>query len=101
MDISQIETTYRLKLYITGQTMKSDLAVGNIHKIFEDLSIPFELTIIDVLERPDLAEEDMVLATPTLIKTSPMPVRRIIGDLSDKKSVKIGLGLTLYEKKNQ
>ena len=101
MDISQIETTYRLKLYITGQTMKSDLAIGNIRQIFEELSIPFDLTIVDVLERPDLAEEDMVLATPTLIKTSPMPIRRIIGDLSDKKSVKVGLGLTLYEKKNQ
>ena len=101
MDISQIETTYRLKLYITGQTMKSDLAIGNIRQIFEELSIPFDLTIVDVLERPDLAEEDMVLATPTLIKISPMPIRRIIGDLSDKKSVKVGLGLTLYEKKQQ
>ena len=101
MDIPQVDIAYKLKLFITGQTVKSDLAVGNIHQIFEDLAIPFDLRIIDVLERPDLAEEDMVLATPTLIKTSPMPIRRIIGDLSDKKSVKVGLGLTLYEKKNQ
>jgi circadian clock protein KaiB len=95
----QTTTNFKLKLYITGQTMKSDLAIGNIHQIFEDLSIPFELTIIDVLERPDLAEQDKVLATPTLIKSSPLPIRRIIGDLSEQKSVKIGLGLSLFEKK--
>lgn len=101
MENSHTDQTYKLKLFITGQTVKSDLAIGNIHRIFDNLGIPLDLRIIDVLERPELAEEEKVIATPTLIKTSPLPVRRIIGDLSELKSVKIGLGLNIYENSRQ
>ena len=57
----------------------------------EELSAEYELQIIDVLENPQMAEDDRILATPTLIKQLPLPLRRIIGDLSDKDKVLLGL----------
>ena len=85
--------TYHLKLYITGQTANSDHAIANLRQIFERSGLDYELSIIDVLEHPRHAEEDRVLATPTLIKLAPLPVRRIIGDLSNTDRVIVGLGL--------
>jgi circadian clock protein KaiB len=85
---------YRLKLFITGQTSRSSRAITNLRRICEDeLGTDYELHIIDVLERPQLAEDQRILATPTLIKEFPLPVRRIIGDLSDTKKVLLGLEL--------
>ena len=85
---------YQLKLFVTGQTLRSSRAIMNLRRICEEeLGTGYELDIIDVLERPQLAEEERVLATPTLIKKSPLPVRRIIGDLSDTKQVLRGLEL--------
>lgn len=77
-----------MKLFIAGRSPRSDLAIENLHRILagnpdDDL----ELTVIDVLEDPQLAEDDFVLATPTLIKVAPTPSRRIIGDLSDRTSL--------------
>ena len=95
----KISSGYRLKLFITGQTAKSDIAISNIQKIFSQMDVPLDLTIIDVLEQPELAEDSRILATPTLIKISPLPVRRIIGDLSDEKKVCSGLGLPLAAQK--
>jgi circadian clock protein KaiB len=83
-----------LKLFVTGQTIRSGRAIANLRRICEeDLGTEYELTIIDVLERPQLAEDEKILATPTLIRESPLPVRRIIGDLSDTKQVLLGLDL--------
>lgn len=74
-----------LKLYVTGQTPRSVRAIVNLRDICEsEWPDRYEIVIIDVLERPQLAEEARILATPTLIKELPPPVRRIIGDLSDK-----------------
>jgi circadian clock protein KaiB len=85
---------YVLKLYITGQTPRSAQAIAHLQRICADwLNGQCEITVIDVLERPDLAEQDKVLATPTLIKASPQPARRVIGDLSDIERVMWGLGL--------
>jgi circadian clock protein KaiB len=85
---------YLLKLYITGQTSRSERAVANLRRICEeDLGGLYEIMIIDVLERPSLAEDEKILATPTLIKQLPPPLRRIIGDLSDKEKVLLGLDL--------
>jgi len=85
---------YLLKLFITGQTPRSTYAVANLSRICHDaLQDQCEVLIIDVLEHPELAEEDKVLATPTLIKASPPPARRVIGDLSDVQKVIWGLGL--------
>jgi circadian clock protein KaiB len=85
---------YLLKLFITGQTLRSSRAITNLRRICEEeLGTDYELVIIDVLEQPQLAEDDKILATPTLIKEHPPPVRRIIGDLSDTKQVLLGLEL--------
>ena len=83
-----------LKLYITGKTPRSERAVANLRKICEeDLRGQYELAVVDVLERPQLAEEEKILATPTLIKELPPPLRKIIGDLSDTEKVLLGLDL--------
>lgn len=85
---------YVLKLYVTGRTPRSERAIANLRRICDaDLEGRYELTIIDVLERPQLAEDEKILATPTLIKELPPPLRRIIGDLSEKESVLLGLDL--------
>jgi circadian clock protein KaiB len=81
-----------LKLYVTGQTPRTQLAVANLKRICEeDMHGQYELQIIDVLEHPQQAEDDRILATPTLIKQLPPPLRRVIGDLSDKHKVLLGL----------
>ena len=80
-----------LKLYVTGQTTRSQRAIVHFRQIVKVLEA--DLKIIDILENPQMAEEDAILATPTLIKASPKPIRRIIGDLSDNKKVLLGLGL--------
>ena len=85
---------FKLTLYITGQTPRSGRAIANLRKICEEgLCGKYELTIVDVLEQPQLAENERILATPTLIKELPQPVRRIIGDLSNKEKVLLGLDL--------
>lgn len=85
---------FKLKLYITGQTPASERAIANLRRICKDkLHGQFELVVIDVLERPQLAEDEKILATPTLIKELPLPLRRIIGDLSDKEKVIMALGI--------
>lgn len=74
--------------------MRSDMALKNLRKTLSELTEDdFELNVIDVLEHPQLAEDEFVLATPTLIKTWPLPIRRTIGDLSDKQSLLRGLDL--------
>lgn len=94
---------YLLKLYITGQTPRSARAIANLRRICEEeLGGRYELIIIDILERPQLAEDERILATPTLIKELPLPMRRIIGDLSATEKVLLGLDLRPYpESKNQ
>ena len=88
------ELILRLTLYIAGQTPRAERALLNLRRIVEDdMGMPFELEVIDVLERPDLAEEALILATPTLVKESPLPARRLIGDLSDTHKVLRGLNL--------
>ena len=83
---------FKLTLYITGQTPKSQRAIANMQRICEEeLAGQYELVIIDVLERPRLAEDQKILATPTLIKELPLPLRRVIGDLSDTEKVLLGL----------
>ncbi len=90
---------YVLKLYITGHTPKSDQAIANLKSLCEkELKDQYELDIIDVLENPQLAEDEKILATPTLIRELPPPLRRIIGDLSNTD--KVLLGLDLFPKNN-
>ena len=85
---------FLLKLYVAGSTPRATLAIENLKRICEsDLSGRYDLQIIDVLEHPELAEQDKILATPTLIKQLPPPLRRVIGDLSDSEKVLLGLEL--------
>lgn len=88
-----------LKLYVTGQTTRAQTAISNLTQICQkDLEGEYELQVIDVLERPQLAEDEKILATPTLIKELPPPIRRVIGDLSDSDKVLLGLDLRLKNK---
>jgi len=84
-----------LKLYVTGQTANSAKAIENMKDVLKNgLSDLYKLKVIDVVKNPQLAEEDKILATPALVKALPPPVRKIIGDLSDKEKVLLGLDLT-------
>ena len=86
-------SAYALTLYVTGQTVRSARAVATLRWICEQLRGACELTIIDVLERPQLAEDERIVATPTVIRQRPAPPRRLIGDLSDIGKVILGLDL--------
>lgn len=89
--------TYVLKLYVAGNTPNSVRALKTLKTILEqEFQGVYALKVIDVLKNPQLAEEDKILATPTLAKVLPPPVRKIIGDLSDREKVLIGLDL-LYD----
>ncbi|PJA27992.1 MAG: circadian clock protein KaiB [Zetaproteobacteria bacterium CG_4_9_14_3_um_filter_54_145] len=83
-----------LKLYVAGQSPKSIKAIANIQKICrENLHGRYELEVIDLYERPELAQADQIVALPTLIRKLPPPLRRIIGDLSDTERVLVGLDI--------
>jgi circadian clock protein KaiB len=77
---------------VTGRSPRAETAIENLRRICEEeLEGEYELEIIDVLEDPDAADHDKILATPTLIKQLPPPLRRVIGDLSNKDKVLLGL----------
>jgi circadian clock protein KaiB len=83
---------YVLRLYITGTTPRSLRAVANLQQILAGQpSELFDLEVIDIYQRPEAASEHQIIAAPTLVKLSPEPVRRIIGDLSDNERVLRGL----------
>lgn len=85
---------YLLRLYISGVTPKSTQAILNIKKICEEnLRGRYELEVVDIYQQPTLAKDEQIIAAPTLIKKLPIPLRRIIGDLSDSERVLIGLDL--------
>lgn len=83
---------YLLKLYVTGMNARSRQAIANLRDICEnDLGGRYHMEVVDILERPQLAEDERILATPLLIKRLPPPLRRVIGDLSDRERVLLGL----------
>lgn len=85
-----------LRLYVAGQTPKSLAALANLRKVCDEYLLPkykIELEIIDLFEKPQLAAADQILAIPTLVRRLPVPVRKIIGDLSDTERVLVGLDL--------
>ncbi len=85
---------YLLRLYVTGTTSRSVKAIENIKKICEEhLKGRYELEVIDLYLRPDLAQKEQIIAAPTLVKKLPVPLRRIIGDLSGTDRVLVGLDL--------
>lgn len=94
-EYSETETeNWALRLYVAGQTPKSLKAFVNLKKICEEnLEGRYRIEVIDLLENPQLAKGDQILAIPTLVRKLPEPVKQIIGDLSNTEKVLIGLDL--------
>lgn len=85
---------YVLRLYVTGTTPKSMRAIANIKQVcVEHLQGRYNLEVIDIYQRPSLAAGEQIVAVPTLIKKLPLPLRKLIGDLSDTERVLLGLDL--------
>jgi circadian clock protein KaiB len=83
-----------LRLYVAGQTERSVRAFDNLKRLCEDhLAGRYRLEVIDLLRDPKLARGDQIIATPTLVRKLPQPVRKIIGDLSNTERVLVGLDL--------
>ncbi len=88
------EEIWNLRLYVAGQTPKSIAAFANLKKICEEnLKERYKIEVIDLLENPQLAKGDQILAIPTLVRRLPPPVKKIIGDLSNTLRVLVGLDL--------
>jgi circadian clock protein KaiB len=89
---------YQLRLYVAGQTPKSLLAFRNLKQICEEhLQGRYEIEIIDLVENPQLARGDQILAVPTLVRRLPEPIKKIIGDLSNTERVLVGLDLRVRQ----
>ena len=92
------QSKYVLSLYVSGSTLKSALAVRNIKQICEQyLKDRYALEVIDVYQQPNLARDEQIVAVPTLIKRIPLPLRRLVGDMSNLKKVLFGLDLRIQE----
>lgn len=86
--------TWELRLYVAGQTPKSMAAFSNLKKLCEEhLQGQYRIEVIDLLENPALAKGDQIFAIPTLVRKLPEPIKKIIGDLSNKERVLVGLNL--------
>jgi circadian clock protein KaiB len=93
-DNDKKKTRYLLKLYVAGTTAKSMSAIANIKKLCkEELPDECDLEVIDVYQQPKLAKGEQIIATPTLVKKLPAPLRKIIGDFSNFEDVIVGLEL--------
>jgi circadian clock protein KaiB len=91
-------TRYALRLYITGQTPRSRQSVENLRALC-DKYIPgqFDLEVVDIYQQPAMAAAGQIIAAPTLIKSMPLPLRRLVGDFSDQSRVILGLDIKLDE----
>ena len=90
----KLPETWELRLYVAGKTPKSVTAFNNLKKYCEEhLQGKYKIEVIDLLEKPQLAEGDQILAIPTLVRRMPEPIRKIIGDLSNEEKVLVGLNI--------
>ncbi|HEX2608320.1 MAG TPA: circadian clock KaiB family protein [Flavisolibacter sp.] len=88
------EMKWELRLYVAGNTAKSVAALSNLKKYCEEhLKGQYQIEVIDLLVHPQLAEGDQILAVPTLVRKVPVPIRKIIGDLSNEEKVLVGLNI--------
>lgn len=88
------EETYVLRLYVTGMTPRSSRAISTIKAFCEEhLAGRYDLEVVDIYQQPALARDEQIIATPTLVKKLPLPLRRFIGDLSDKERMLFGMDL--------
>jgi circadian clock protein KaiB len=94
------EEIWELRLYVAGQTPKSVTALANLKKYCEEfLKGRYQLEVIDLLQNPQLAAGDQILAIPTLVRKVPVPIRKIIGDLSNQERVLVGLDIRAIDGK--
>jgi circadian clock protein KaiB len=97
-DFHSLQTKYVLRLYINGSTLKSTLAVKNIKQVCEQhLRGRYDLEVIDINQQANLARDEQIVAVPTLIKRLPLPLQRLVGDMSDLDKVLFGLDLRMRE----
>jgi circadian clock protein KaiB len=90
---------YVLRLYITGMTPRAQDAIRNIKRICEEeLKGRYGLEVIDIYQQPELAKKEQILAAPTLIRMLPLPLRKLVGDMSDRERVVVGLEITPEKK---
>jgi circadian clock protein KaiB len=95
------EETWELRLYVAGKTIKSVTALNNLKKYCEEhLQGKYQIEVIDLLEKPQLAEGDQIFAIPTLVRKVPEPIRKIIGDLSNEEKVLVGLNIRPVNKES-
>lgn len=88
------QAKYRLKLYVTDHTLRSRQALAQLRRLCEEqFPHDYELEVVDVLDHPDEAAAQRILATPTVVRELPHPIRRIVGDLADMGKVLAGLAL--------
>jgi circadian clock protein KaiB len=88
------ESKYILRLYVTGSTPRSARSIFNLRNFCEDRLLGrYQLEVIDIYQQPELARAQQIIAAPTLIKSLPLPLRRLVGDLSDRERVLVGLDL--------
>ncbi len=89
----EVERWY-LRLYVAGQTPKSLVALMNLKRYCEEnLQGRYEIEVVDLVEHPELAESDQIVALPTLVRRLPPPIKKIIGDLSNKEKILVGLAI--------
>ena len=89
---------YSLRLYVAGQTPKSVLALKNLKQICDEhLQGRYDIEVIDLVQNPQLARGDQILAVPTLVRRLPEPIKKIIGDLSNTERVLVGLDLRMRQ----
>jgi circadian clock protein KaiB len=88
------EALWELRLYVAGQTPKSITAFSNLKRLCEEhLRQRYKIEVVDLFKHPELAQEDQIVALPTLVRKLPEPIRRIVGDLSNSHRVIVGLNL--------
>jgi circadian clock protein KaiB len=86
---------YVLRLFVTGTTPRSARAIANLRRVCEEhLQGEYDLEVVDIYQRPEMAKEHQIIAAPTLVRLLPLPLRKIIGDLADEERVLAGLDLT-------
>jgi circadian clock protein KaiB len=89
---------YKLRLFVSGNTPKSTRAIKNIRAICDEkLNNRYDLEVIDIYQQPEQVALEQIAVTPTLVKKLPLPLRKIIGDLSDKERVLVGLDIGTYD----
>lgn len=94
-----MDQRWELKLYVAGKTPKSVTALRNLEKYCkEHLEGRYQIEVVDLLEKPQLAEGDQIFAVPTLVRKVPVPIRKIIGDLSNEEKVLVGLNIVPVKK---